>query len=147
MFPAMLQGQPDAAIVILKVRDAVCTGIPESATCTVNVLVPLPVGVPAICPAADRLSPAGSIVPFISVQLTGSVPPLDARVAEYATPWVPAGRLAVVITSVAGCTVSVVLFETEPSVAVMVEVPPAMPDARPEELTVATPVFDEDQVT
>jgi hypothetical protein len=147
IFPPMLHGQPDAVTVTLNVCEAVCAGVPESVTWTVNVVVPLAVGVPDITPAADKLRPAGRVVLFMSFQLTGNVPPPEASVAEYADPCVPAGRLAVVITSVAGCTVSVVLFETAPRVAVMVELPPAIPDAKPEELMVATVVFDDDQVT
>ena len=48
---------------------------------------------------------------------------------------------------VAGCTVNLVLFVTDPRVAVMIEVPPATPDATPAVLMVATAAFDEVQVT
>jgi hypothetical protein len=48
---------------------------------------------------------------------------------------------------VAAVTVSVVEPETPPEVAEMVEVPEATADARPEELTVATEVLEEAQVT
>jgi hypothetical protein len=68
-------------------------------------------------------------------------------VAEYAWFCTPPGRDVVVSANVVGCTVSVVLWLTEFCVAVMVVVPPAIPDASPELLMVATPVFDDDQVT
>lgn len=147
MVPAMLQGQPEAAIAMLNACVALCIGLPESATWTVNVAVPLAVGVPVICPVADMTKPRGRVVLFINVQLTGGVPPVDDKLAEYATPGVPPGRLGVVINSVAGCTVSFVLFVTDPKVAVIVDVPPAMPDATPLLLTLATTVLEEDQVT
>jgi hypothetical protein len=49
--------------------------------------------------------------------------------------------------NVAAVTVSVVELETEPEVAEIVEVPAATALARPEELTVATAVLEEAQVT
>ena len=82
MFPAMLQGQPEAAIAMLNACVALCVGLPESATCSVNVVVPLVVGVPVICPVADMTKPGGSVELFINVQLTGGVPPLDDKFAE-----------------------------------------------------------------
>jgi hypothetical protein len=39
--------------------DAVCTGDPLSETASVNVEVPLPVGVPEITPALESVNPAG----------------------------------------------------------------------------------------
>jgi hypothetical protein len=48
----------------------------------------------------------------------------------------------------AGCpTLSVVVFEIEPEVAVMVVLPTPPPEARPAELTVATVARDELHVT
>ena len=41
--------------------DAVCAGDALSFTATVNVEVPVAVGVPEITPALDRLSPAGRL--------------------------------------------------------------------------------------
>jgi hypothetical protein len=134
-------------MVMLRVCVAVCTGTPESVACTVKVVVPLAVGVPVICPPTDITSPAGRVVLFIKLQLIAGVPPLDDKPAVYATPWVPPGKLAVVITSVAGCTVSFVLLVIEPRAAAMVEPPPETPVAIPAALMVATEVFDEDQVT
>ena len=72
---------------------------------------------------------------------------MAVRVAEYGWFCTPLGRDVVVITSVAGCTVNVVLPLTEPCVAPMVELPPTIAEASPELLMVATPVFDDDQVT
>ena len=46
-----------------------------------------------------------------------------------------------------GCTVSVVLPFTDPCVALIVELPPATPVARPVELIVATPLLEDDHVT
>lgn len=46
-----------------------------------------------------------------------------------------------------GFTVRLVFPLTEPCVAVMIELPPAVLVARPALLTVATAVFDDDQVT
>ena len=51
------------------------------------------------------------------------------------------------IANAAACTVSVVPPLTALCVAVMVEVPPATAEASPEVLMVATPVFEDDQVT
>jgi hypothetical protein len=52
-----------------RVTDLVCTGLEESATEKVKLLVPLTVGFPEITPVdAARLSPVGS-VPEVSVQL------------------------------------------------------------------------------
>jgi hypothetical protein len=51
-----------------------------SVTCTVKLLVPVPVGVPEITPVLDASdSPAGS-VPEVMDQLYGRVPPVAARV-------------------------------------------------------------------
>jgi hypothetical protein len=41
--------------------DAVCTGDPLSCTATVNVAVPLAVGVPEITPPLDIVNPAGKL--------------------------------------------------------------------------------------
>ena len=57
------------AIVMLRVACAVCTGLLESVTFTVKLVVPLPVGVPEITPPADSPSPAGGFDPDTSVQL------------------------------------------------------------------------------
>jgi hypothetical protein len=57
------------------VTDLFCTGVDESATEKVRLLVPLAVGFPEIPPVDARLSPAG-IVPEVSVQVYGLVPPV-----------------------------------------------------------------------
>ena len=79
IFPPILQGQADTATVMFKVCVAVCVGTPESVACTVNVVVPVAVGVPVICPAVEMTSPGGNAVLFINAQLTGGVPPVDNR--------------------------------------------------------------------
>jgi hypothetical protein len=68
-------------------------------------------------------------------------------VAEYGWFWTPLGSDVVVVTSVVVCTFKLVLPATEPCVAVMVVFPPAIADANPELLMVATAVFDDDHVT
>jgi hypothetical protein len=50
-----------ALTVIDSCADAVCAGDALSLTETVNVAVPLVVGVPEICPALERLNPAGRL--------------------------------------------------------------------------------------
>ena len=57
------------AIVMLSVACAVCTGLLESVTCTVKLVVPVPVGVPEITPPVESDSPAGKLDPDTSVQL------------------------------------------------------------------------------
>ena len=56
---------------------------------------PLPVGVPLITPAADKLSPTGN-VPDASDHVFVPVPPVAVRVCEYGVPWTPFGNDAVV---------------------------------------------------
>ena len=66
---------------------------------TVKFVVPAADGVPEIAPVAGvRLSPAGS-EPVLTLHVTGGVPPLVCRDAEYEVPVVPAGSDVVVITS------------------------------------------------
>jgi hypothetical protein len=70
--------------------------------------VPDDVGVPVIAPVeAFNVRPAGN-EPVITVQFTyGEVPPVAAKVCEYAVDTVPAGKgLAVLIVRVAELTVS-----------------------------------------
>jgi hypothetical protein len=97
-----------AAIVMLKLAEAVVAGEPESVTLIVKLKVPAVVGVPEIVPVADRVSPAGR-APELRLQLYGMVPPLAASVVEYAVPTCPAGtELVVICTGVtAAATVSV----------------------------------------
>ena len=58
---------------------------------------PVPVGVPLITPAADRLRPAGN-VPVASDHVFEPAPPVAVRVWEYAVPWTPFGRDTVATT-------------------------------------------------
>jgi hypothetical protein len=57
---------------------AACAGELESVTWTVKLLPPAVVGVPEICPLAERVKPEGR-VPENSDQLYGAVPPVAAR--------------------------------------------------------------------
>jgi hypothetical protein len=50
-----------ALTVIDSCADAVCAGDPLSFTATVNVAVPLPVGVPEITPPLESVNPAGKL--------------------------------------------------------------------------------------
>ena len=74
-------GATEAAMVIVRLAVALCTGEVESLTFTVNDEVPAAVGVPLICPELPRVSPAGR-EPELSDQLYGVVPPLAASEAE-----------------------------------------------------------------
>src|SRR5262249_12498645 len=109
--------------------------------------VPLAVGVPEITPELGAsVNPAGS-APLAIAHVYGGVPPLAARVAEYAAPTTPPGSAVVVIVSGPAATVSPVLPLTEPSVAEIVVLPVVTAVATPPELTVATLVFEEAHVT
>jgi hypothetical protein len=79
--PEMLHGHAFGAIVMLNCCVAVWGVAAESVTCTVNVVVPDPVGVPVICPALESVSPAGKLVPFARDQVSGGEPPFAASVA------------------------------------------------------------------
>jgi hypothetical protein len=68
----------------------------ESVTLTVVLKEPEAVGVPEMVPAADRVKPAGR-APELMLQVYGVVPPLAARVVEYAVPTWPEGTEVVVI--------------------------------------------------
>jgi hypothetical protein len=60
---------PDAAaIVMLKLAEAVVAGEPESVTLIVKLKVPAVVGVPAIVPAAESVRPPGN-APELMFQL------------------------------------------------------------------------------
>ena len=83
---------------------AVFAGVAESVTFTVKLVLPETVGVPEIIPVDPaRVSPAGRD-PVEIDQLYGVVPPVAARVAEYATPTDPFGRVVVVIVTAVGVT-------------------------------------------
>jgi len=81
------------------VFEARCTGEEESVTCTVKLDEPALVGVPLIVPPTLKLRPAGN-APEVTVHEYGVVPPVAARVNEYAVPTIPFGTEAVVIVSV-----------------------------------------------
>ena len=68
-------GGEAVAIVMLSVACAVCTGLLESVTCTVKLVVPVPVGVPDITPAVEGVKPAGKFEPDTKDQLYGGLPP------------------------------------------------------------------------
>jgi hypothetical protein len=73
-------------MVIVKACVAVCAvGVVESVTLAVNENEPDAVGVPEIVPAEESVKPAGR-APALTLQLYGVVPPLAARVVEYAVP-------------------------------------------------------------
>jgi hypothetical protein len=104
------------------------------------------VGVPVICPVAERLSPGGK-VPAANDQVYGCTPPVADRLAEYITFCVPVGSRVVVMDSGPLGTVTVVLPLDRPMLAIMLAIPPATPVATPELLMVATLGLEELQVT
>ena len=59
------RGVPDAAIGMLKFAVALCAGVLESVTFTVNEEVPAVVGVPPICPELLNVRPAGKLPELI----------------------------------------------------------------------------------
>src|ERR1700686_5226081 len=83
--------------VMLSCFVAVSAGLPESATWTVKVDVPVAVGIPEITPLLFRLNPVGSL-PEAKLHVRAPAPPLACRVTEYAAPTVPAVRGEVVAT-------------------------------------------------
>ena len=76
--------------------EAVVAGEPESVTLTVKPKAPATVGVPEIVPADDSVRPPGK-APELTFQLYGVVPPLAARVVEYAVPTFPEETEAVLM--------------------------------------------------
>lgn len=92
---------PPLPPVMAMLKDAVAVVPLESATCAVKVYVPATVGVPDSMPVAPLSdSPLGS-APDLTVKVYGAVPPLAARVVEYAVPTTPAGGLPLSATAVA----------------------------------------------
>ena len=63
-------------MVMLSDLLAVCCGLPESVAVTVNVLVPVAVGVPEMV-EPRRLNPAGKL-PVVTLQVIAPVPPVAA---------------------------------------------------------------------
>lgn len=71
----------------------------ESMTFTVKVFEPALVGVPEITPVlGSSVRPAGRLVPGITLQERGAVPPVDCKVALYTLVTLPPGKVVVVIT-------------------------------------------------
>ena len=89
-----------AATVIDSFSFAVMVGVLESVAVTVKFDVPPAVGDPVMSPLPlSSGSPAGSD-PLVTAQVTGAVPPVDARVAPtYGLPTCPPGSDAVVMFS------------------------------------------------
>jgi hypothetical protein len=85
---------------MLKFAITVTVGFSESVTETSNTKAcpfsQLQFVVPLITPALDNVNPLGSD-PVTNAHVYGVVPPLAARVAEYATPVIPPGNVRVVI--------------------------------------------------
>jgi hypothetical protein len=73
--------ETEGAALTRTLSDLVAVSELASETCTVNVLVPDPVGVPEIIPVAGSSArPAGKL-PEMTDQLSGGVPPVAAKVA------------------------------------------------------------------
>ncbi len=68
--------------IVNNVLVTVWVGGPGSATCTVKLSAPLPVGVPERTPIELRWSPGGSESPDVSDHVYAPVPPTAARVCE-----------------------------------------------------------------
>src|SRR5438552_651864 len=79
------------AMTILRAAVTTCAGELASVAWTVIGNVPFVVGVPVILPELLSVRPPGSR-PAASAQVTGTMPPLDVRVALYADPTRPLGR-------------------------------------------------------
>jgi hypothetical protein len=99
---------PEELMLIESGLVAFWIGKEESATCTVKLDWPAPVGVPLIVPPLLKLRPAGN-APDVSVHEYGTVPPIAVSVDEYAVPTIPPGKEAVVIVS--GSTLAITLME------------------------------------
>jgi hypothetical protein len=72
---------PAAAIVMLRLVEAVCASELESVTCTANEDPPACVGVPEICPLGESVRPGGN-EPDVMDQVYGTAPPVADKVAE-----------------------------------------------------------------
>ena len=92
-----------AATSILRFAVAVAAGELESFTCTVKAEVPACVGVPEIRPEPAMVSPTGKL-PFIIDQLYGPVPPVAAKVVEYANWGVPPGKANEITSKACFCS-------------------------------------------
>lgn len=88
--------RPDK-MVMLSCCVAICAGVPESVTVTVNFEFPDAVGVPEIVPAPESsVRPAGKL-PVVTDHERLPIPPLACRVELYGTPTEPADSKVVVI--------------------------------------------------
>ena len=88
-----------ATTVSVRLAEAVWTGEPESVTRNVSGVLETRVDVlPEMTPAVLKVKPVGR-EPEVSVQVLAPVPPVEASVCEYATPWLPFGKEAVVTAS------------------------------------------------
>ena len=106
-----MHGQVGDVIVMLSVACAVCTGLLESVTCTLKLIVPIPVGVPEITPPVESANPPGKFDPDTSVQLYGALPPPATNAWLYATPCAPAG-IGDGVATVSGAPAAVLLKTT-----------------------------------
>jgi hypothetical protein len=91
------------ATSILRFAVAVAAGELESFTCTVKAEVPACVGVPEIRPEPEMVSPTGKL-PFITDQLYGPVPPVAAKVVEYAVWGAPPGKANEITSKACFCS-------------------------------------------
>src|SRR5919197_258217 len=140
-------------VTILRVsdREALCSAdslLLESVTRAVKVLLPAaPVGIPLRRPFADMVSPGGNLRPGATDLLWGGFPPLALSAVAYGWFCVATGKAVVVITSVAGWTVSVALLVMPFTVAALRTAPPAAAIAIPELLIFAMLLLEEVQLT
>src|ERR1019366_5820479 len=107
------------AIVSVRFVVAVCAGEPESVTLKLSgVAVTEAVGVPLMRPVdTSSVRPVGK-VPAVNCQVKAPVPPVAARLCEYAAPTWPLGKEVVVMVRVA-----VVIVRVRLTLAVCADVP------------------------
>ncbi len=137
---------PELAATILSVRDCVAEPA-EFCAVTVNVYLPVAVGVPEITPALLRVSPVGRL-PDVTDHVMGVVP-VEDKTALYAVPDVPEERLVVVIAGLPGTVGAAIVIVKEldalptefVACTVNVNVPVAVgvPEISPEALSVRPP--------
>jgi hypothetical protein len=111
-------------MVMLRLAVAVCAGLAESVTVTVNGNVPLAVAVPEIIPAELKLKPAGRL-PVVTAHEKGAVPPLAVKFVEgYAAPVLmePATNDADVVVT-ANCALPFVEQPATKRIAIRAEIP------------------------
>ena len=82
--------------------DCVCAGLPASVTIAVKFAVPLALGVPEITPVAEASERPAGRLPAVIDQPYGVVPPPACSEVEYVVPFVPDGKLDVVIANAVG---------------------------------------------